>query len=473
MEPTLDRRTFLAAAATGAGGLLLPAPLADDRAAARRRSRLPLAREVAFPQGVASGQPGTSGITLWTKVAGPGARRAPAGRDLPRRGLPPRDLPQASADARAQRVRDPPPRPALASLKPGERYHYRFVSCTVDGPVGRFTTARPADSREPARIGFFSCQDYESGYYTAHAALAEEDDLDLVICLGDYIYEKHYDDAPVRKDTTGANRDAEVQTLPEYRDKYALYHSDANLRAMRAAHPLLAIWDDHEVEDNWAGDKPGRGHGETRACRSSSRRANGFQAFFEHMPRRARRRRPRPHLRLAADRRQRRAVPARPALLPRRPALRRPALRPLHRRRGARPHAARRRPEGSGSCRGLAASTATWKIVGNQVMVMSLDAARRATRSTPTSGTATRPSAARSSSGVARRGTKDVTVRHRRHPHVLRRPRDAAAAARGSASRRRSRRSSSAASITSKGVADSGHRRGRAARPARSPPTRR
>jgi len=284
MEPTLDRRTFLAAAATGAGGLLLPAPLADARRRRARRARLPLAREVAFPQGIASGQPGTSGITLWTKVQG-------LERDA-------RLQIEISPDPDFRRVIYRKPAIARASngfaihhraqhsvLKPGERYHYRFVSCTVDGPVGRFTTARPADSREPARIGFFSCQDYESGYYTPHAALAQEDDLDLVICLGDYIYEKHYDDAAVRKDSTGANGDAEVQTLPEYRDKYALYHSDANLRALRAAHPLLAIWDDHEVEDNWARDMPGSATENPRVP-FLERRAAGFQAFFEHMPRR-------------------------------------------------------------------------------------------------------------------------------------------------------------------------------------------
>ena len=113
----------------------------------------------------------TSGITLWTKVEG-------LERDA-------RLQVEISPDPDFRRVIYRKPAIARASnefaihhraqhsvLKPGERYHYRFVSCTVDGPVGRFTTARPADSREPARIGFFSCQDYESGYYTPHAALA-------------------------------------------------------------------------------------------------------------------------------------------------------------------------------------------------------------------------------------------------------------------------------------------------------------
>ena len=369
MEPTLDRRTFLAAAATGAGGLLLPAPLADARRRARR-ARLPLAREVAFPQGIASGQPATSGITLWTKVEG-------LTRDA-------RLQVEISPDPDFRRVVYRKPAIARASnefaihhraqhsvLKPGERYHYRFVSCTVDGPVGRFTTARPADSREPARIGFFSCQDYESGYYTPHAALAQEDDLDLVICLGDYIYEKHYDDAAVRKDSTGANGDAEVQTLPEYRDKYALYHSDANLRALRAAHPLLAIWDDHEVEDNWAADKPGSATDNPRVP-FLERRAAGFKAFFEHMPRR----------RTPGDRdliygSQRIGANAELFLLDQRSyrddqpcgdQLFAPCT------DGAAPG---RTLLGAAQKQwfldALARSGATWKVVGNQVMIMSLD----------------------------------------------------------------------------------------------------
>ena len=251
MEPTLDRRTFLAGAAVSAGGLLIP-----GAALGRRRQRLPLAREVAFPQGVAAGQPGTRSITLWSKVDGL-TRDARLQVEISPDPDFRRVIYRKSAAARASTNHTIHHRADHSVLKPGERYYYRFVSCTVDGPVGRFQTALPADSREPIRIGFFSCQDYESGFYTPHAALAREDDLDLVICLGDYIYEKHYDDSAVRHDTTGANRDAEVQTLPEYRDKYALYHSDADLRAMRAAHPLLPIFDDHEVEDNWAGDKPG------------------------------------------------------------------------------------------------------------------------------------------------------------------------------------------------------------------------
>ncbi len=360
----VNRRAFLATAAAGAGTLLLP------KAAFSRRLQLPLARDVAFPQGVASGQPTTNGITLWSKVEGL-TRDARLQVEISPDADFRRVVYRKSATAAGGNGYAVHHRAEHEVLKPGERYYYRFVSCTVDGPVGRFATARPADSREPVRIAFFSCQDYESGYYTPHAALAKEQDLDFVICLGDYIYEKHYDDAAVRKDSTGANGDAEVQTLPEYRDKYALYHSDADLRAVRAAHPMLAIWDDHEVEDNWARDQPGSATDNPRAS-FLERRAAGFQAFFEHHPR----------LRVSGDRdriygAQRFGANAEVFLLDQRSY------------RDDQPCGDQLFiPCADGSAPGrtmlggaqkewlvssLAASKATWKIVGNQAMIMSLD----------------------------------------------------------------------------------------------------
>ncbi len=170
-------------------------------------------------------------------------------------------------------------------LVPGEQYYYRFASRFTDSEVGRFRTALPPDSRQPVRIGFYSCQAYDAGFYTAHVGLAAEDDLDYVVCLGDYIYEKaFYEDDGARQDNTGENRDGEVETLGQYRSKYALYHSDANLRRLRAKHPMMAIWDDHEAEDNYAAFRPGEA-ADDRDLPFRQRRANGYKAFFEAMPR--------------------------------------------------------------------------------------------------------------------------------------------------------------------------------------------
>ena len=120
--------------------------------------------------------------------------------------------------------------------------------------MGRFRTGPPADSKQPLRIAFYSCQEYQPGFYNAQAAMAKED-VDLVLCLGDYIYESDYTEG-VRTDTTGINHDGHVETLPEYWQKYRLYKSDPDLKAMHAAHNFISVWDDHEVEDNYADGLP-------------------------------------------------------------------------------------------------------------------------------------------------------------------------------------------------------------------------
>ena len=280
VPPTVTRRSLLAGFAAGAGALALGRDPARPAARAAQAG-LPLIRGARFGQGVASGQQALDGITLWTRLDGIErtsrlqveiARDEGFGNVIYRQDVVADVEHGFSVHHRAQNT----------VLRPGEQYFYRFYTCDENSPVGRFRTARPADSSEPVRIGFFSCQAYEAGFYTAHTGLAAED-LDVVVCLGDYIYEQPFYEGP-RTDTTGANGDGEVQTLEEYRAKYALYHSDTRLLDVRRNHPVIAIWDDHEVEDNWARDQPGK---ETKQKRVEflDRRANGFRAFFEHMPR--------------------------------------------------------------------------------------------------------------------------------------------------------------------------------------------
>ena len=79
----------------------------------------------------------------------------------------------------------------MTGLRPYEEYYYRFATRDEESPVGRFRTALPPDSNQPVRFAFFSCQDFTFGYFNAHALLAKED-LDFVVCLGDYIYAEDY-----------------------------------------------------------------------------------------------------------------------------------------------------------------------------------------------------------------------------------------------------------------------------------------
>ena len=288
----LDRRQFVGGLAAVGGGLILGGVPVDPALAQRtRRRRTPFARGGGFSLGVAAGAPySRTGTVVWTRLDGfrrDRLLRLEVARDPGFRNVVHRRVVRAKASA------DHTVETRLLGrfMRPGREYYYRFYTDDEHSPVGRFRTLPPPDSRDPVRVGFFSCQDYQAGYYNAHAAMAKED-LDLVVCLGDYTYERtFYEGPPDRRDTLGANGDGEVQTLPEYRAKYRLYRRDRNLQAMHAAHPFVAIWDDHEIEDNWAGASPGEATGQARVP-FINRRNNGFRAFFEYMPFSPVRRRP-------------------------------------------------------------------------------------------------------------------------------------------------------------------------------------
>ncbi len=276
-----DRRTFLAKTGIGTGALILGGvPLGAG--ARNRRSTIPFAKGGRFREGVMSGEPAARSATLWTRLSGLEADRRltlEIARDADFASVVlRRDLVARLSEGGAVKVRVP----ERAKLKPGERYWYRFATRSRSSPAGRFQTLRPPDSREPVRVAFFSCQDWQSGYYGAHRTIADDDSLDLVLCLGDYIYEKNYYEGP-RQDRLGANGDGEVETRDEYRQKYALYRSDADLRAMHAAHAFVPVFDDHEVEDNWAGDTGGD-QTQNRRVPYTQRRFNGLRTFFESMP---------------------------------------------------------------------------------------------------------------------------------------------------------------------------------------------
>lgn len=252
-DPRIDRRAFVRYA--GLGALILGGVPVDRAIAGRRRQQptVPLAREATFPQGIASGDPSPHGIRLWTRLEGAeGDRRlfVEVARDkgfkhvVARRPVLARAKRDFTAEAR------------VGKLRPGEQYFYRFETRDRSSPVGRFRTLRPKDSREPVRIALFTCQEWQAGYYGAHSVIADED-VDLVLCQGDYVYEASYQGP--RKDTSGADGDGNVQTLADYHSKYRLYRTDKDLQAMHAAHAMVAIWDDHEVSNDYAGNQEGAG----------------------------------------------------------------------------------------------------------------------------------------------------------------------------------------------------------------------
>ncbi|CDZ28958.1 alkaline phosphatase [Neorhizobium galegae] len=276
--PLIDRRGFLV------GGLATAAiwrPLGSARAENFKTDP--------FALGVASGAPRADSVVLWTRLIledTSAATSADPFAPAPKPVLDPIDVewmvaedeafskPVQSGLFRAVPEFAHSMHVEVTGLSPGRWYFYRFRSGNAESPVGRTRTS-PADSVDTLRLAFASCQQYEQGFYSAYADMAGRD-LDLVIHLGDYIYERSYGAQLVRKHQTGV-----PSMLYEFRDRYALYKSDPLLQAAHAAFPWLAVWDDHEVTNNYAND---RAPDAPNPAEFLARRRAAYQAWFEHMP---------------------------------------------------------------------------------------------------------------------------------------------------------------------------------------------
>lgn len=242
-----------------------------------------------FTLGVASGSPGPDSVVLWTRLLGPSrldslghepiAVRWEVAHDeaftrIARRGQA-LALPELAHSVHAE----------VAGLEPDRWYFYRFLAGDAVSRSGR-TRTLPAPGAAVARLrlSYASCQRWEHGYYSAWRHMRQEN-LDLVLFLGDYIYEYPNAASAIRDFPTLGW----VHTLPEYRQRYALHRSDPDLQAMHAHCPWLLAWDDHEVQNDYAGLLEGDQYpmGMNASADFAARRAAAYQAFYEHMPVRA------------------------------------------------------------------------------------------------------------------------------------------------------------------------------------------
>lgn len=231
-----------------------------------------------FKLGVASGSPLPNSVVLWTRLAP---------NPLEGGGLDPQSIKvkwEVAYDEAFNKIAksgETTASPAYAhsvhveaeGLEPARSYWYRFFAGDAVSPIGCTRTAPGADSLDPLRFAFASCQMYEQGYFTAHRHMAAED-LDLVVFLGDYIYERSWGRNDVRK-----HEGAEVETLDQYRNRYACYKGDRDLQLCHSRFPFIVTWDDHEVDNDYANDRA-----EDLQPNFLERRAAAYQAFFEHMP---------------------------------------------------------------------------------------------------------------------------------------------------------------------------------------------
>jgi alkaline phosphatase D len=284
---SVSRRTLLlGGAAVGAAGAVTTWPLA----AAAAPYRGPL-RSDPFTLGVASGDPEPDGFVLWTRLAPTPLAEDGLG------GMPARNVPvrwELAADQRFRHVvrrgtvvavpaRGHSVHVELHGLLPGREYFYRFRAERYASPVGRTRTApAPWAVGGTLAMSFASCSQYEHGYFTAYRRLAE-DEPDLILHLGDYQYEYAPDTYTIPAGNPRDHHGPETRTLANYRQRHAQYKTDPDLQAAHAVAPWAVVFDDHEVENNWADETPEEPDPDFLA-----RRAAAFQAYYENMPLRRR-----------------------------------------------------------------------------------------------------------------------------------------------------------------------------------------
>ncbi|GAB2562344.1 alkaline phosphatase D family protein [Kribbella endophytica] len=282
----LRRRSFLQLSGLSAAAVALgvAAPASADTTP---RRAVPSG---AFALGVASGDPTAEGFVLWTKLA-----PEPLAVDG-HGGMPPDDVPvqyEVAEDrqftkvvrtgtAIASAALAHAVHPEVRGLQPGREYFYRFRAGQEISPVGRSKTL-PVGAAAQFSFALASCQAWYHGYFSAYKDLARRE-VDAVFFLGDYIYEYGIVAGGNlwRKNVTVApEHTVEIETLEQYRLRYALFKTDPDLQAAHASAPWLHTWDDHEVQNNYGADTSYYGIPPELFV---YRRAVAYRAFYENLP---------------------------------------------------------------------------------------------------------------------------------------------------------------------------------------------
>jgi alkaline phosphatase/alkaline phosphatase D len=277
----VDRRALLRLSGLATGASLVATSLAGPARAAA----------TAFAHGVASGDPLPGGVLIWTRVtptpeSAPGSGRGPQTTVTWQVAADPefRQVVQAGSFVTGPE-RDHTVKVDVAGLRPATTYWYRFAHGAALSPVGRTMTA-PAhdDAITRLRMGVVSCSNWEAGYFSAYRHLAARTDLNLIVHLGDYLYEYGTGEFAARGTVVRrAEPRHEVLTLADYRIRHAQYKTDQDLQSLHAAAPWVITWDDHEVaNDQWSDGA--KNHTAASEGPFRARLAAARQAYAEWMP---------------------------------------------------------------------------------------------------------------------------------------------------------------------------------------------
>lgn len=244
MSLILPRRQLLAAGTFGLAALAAPGT-----------SQLLAAR--GFTHGVASGEPGHYKGLLWTRYvpgSGDGARLRWQVAETPEFGAI-----VSEGEAVVTGERDWCVKAVAEGLRPNNWYFYRFTDrAGRHSPVGR-TRTLPNSAGQAAKftLGIFSCSNLPFGFFNAYGHAAARDDIDLMVHLGDYLYEYErgrYPSAGAGLPGRLIDPAGEIVSLADYRLRHAAYRADPDLQRLHQRFPMVAMWDDHEsTNDSWAG----------------------------------------------------------------------------------------------------------------------------------------------------------------------------------------------------------------------------
>ncbi|WP_410665776.1 alkaline phosphatase D family protein [Amycolatopsis sp. lyj-84] len=278
MASSVSRRSVLRAAGVTAAGTAATFTLSG----ASNGAESPV-----FAHGVASGDPMPDSVLLWTRVT-PSAEAVPGSGKGPSADVRWEVAEDAGfahvvarGHARTGPERDHTVKVTAGGLCASTAYYYRFTSRGKVSQIGRTRTA-PAHEDDVARLrfGVVSCANWAVGHFAPYGYLADRDDLDAFLHLGDYLYEGNPNPANDLRPSVPPN---ELITLADYRQRHAMYKTDDHLRRLHARHPMVATWDDHEAADNaWSGGSPSHDPATEGSWRDRMRAAH--QAYFEWMP---------------------------------------------------------------------------------------------------------------------------------------------------------------------------------------------
>lgn len=269
----ISRRGFISSSGAALGALPF----------VRSIDSLAQATNPVFRHGVASGDPLSDRVILWTRVTARSSGAQRVSWQLARDEKMTRIVARGEVETGASRdftVKVDP-----AGLDPATTYYYRFASNGEQSVIGR-TKTLPRSGVSHVRLGVVSCSNLPFGYFNAYACLAARPDLDAIMHLGDYIYEYangQYGDGSRMNRVPAPNH--EIIELRDYRERHAQYKADPDTQAIHQQHPFICVWDDHEFANNsWSGGAQNHNNNGEVEGPWSARRTAATQAYFEWMP---------------------------------------------------------------------------------------------------------------------------------------------------------------------------------------------